>query len=53
MHLCPHCQTGDEHWATRCPGCGALAFRPIAGGAQDDEDEAELPRSVSITFTLR
>ena len=54
MRLCPRCQTVDEGWATRCPGCGALAVRPMAGGAQDDTNgEEELPQALNITFTLR
>jgi len=54
MRLCPRCQMVEESWATRCPGCGALALRPIAGGTQDDADgEEELPQALNITFTLR
>jgi hypothetical protein len=54
MRHCPHCQTRDESWATRCHGCGALALRPIAGGADGDTGEEEqLPQVVNITFTLR
>jgi hypothetical protein len=54
MGRCPHCQTRDESWATRCPGCGAFAWRPIAGGADDNTGEEEqLPQVVNVTFTLR
>jgi hypothetical protein len=53
MRRCPRCQVLDESRATRCPGCGALALRPIAGGADGVDGEEELPHSVSITFTLR
>ncbi len=54
MRRCPRCQMVEETLATRCPGCGALALRPIAGGAQDDADgEEELPQALNITFTLR
>ena len=54
MGRCPHCQTRDESWATRCPGCGAFAWRPIAGGADDSAGEEEqLPQVVNVTFTLR
>ncbi len=54
MRLCPRCQMAKESWTTRCPGCGALVLRPIAGGASDDLDgEEELPQAVNITFTLR
>jgi hypothetical protein len=43
-----------ESWTTRCPGCGALALRPMAGGANDDlNGDEELPQAVNITFTLR
>ena len=53
MRHCPHCQVHDESWATRCRGCGAWALRPIAGGADDEDDEEQLPQVVNITFTLR
>ena len=54
MGRCPHCQTRDESWATRCPGCGAFAWRPIAGGADNSAgDEEQLPQVVNVTFTLR
>jgi len=54
MGRCPHCQTRDESWATRCPGCGAFAWRPIAGGADNGAgDEEQLPQVVNVTFTLR
>ena len=54
MRLCPCCQTVDERWATRCPACGALALRPMAGGAEDDlGGDEEIPQTVNITFTLR
>jgi hypothetical protein len=54
MRLCPRCHThtGREDW--RCPRCGAMILRPVAGGANDDmADDEELPQSVTITFTLR
>jgi hypothetical protein len=54
MHLCPRCQMAQENWSPRCPGCGALVLRPIAGGAGEDANgEEELPQAVNITFTLR
>jgi hypothetical protein len=53
MGRCPHCQTRDATLATRCPGCGAFAWRPIAGGADDLGDEEQLPQVVNVTFTLR
>jgi hypothetical protein len=54
MRLCPRCQMVEESWATRCPGCGALALRPIAGGAEEATNgEEELPQALNITFTLR
>ena len=53
MRLCPRCQACEESWATRCPRCGALALRPIAGGADDEADEEDLPQWVNVTFTLR
>ena len=53
MRLCPRCQTCEERGVTRCPGCGALALRPIAGGADETSREEELPQTVNITFTLR
>jgi hypothetical protein len=44
----------EESWAPRCPGCGTLTLRPIAGGAEDATDgEEELPQALNITFTLR
>jgi hypothetical protein len=55
MRLCPRCQMAQESWTTRCPGCGALVLRPMAGGATngDLDGEEELPQAVNITFTLR
>ena len=53
MRLCPRCHTRNDGWATRCPGCGRLDLRPVAGGADEIEREEELPRSITITFTLR
>ena len=51
MGRCPHCQTRDESWATRCPGCGAFAWRPIAGGADNNGGEEEqLPHTLSTTL---
>ena len=53
MGRCPHCQTRIEHGITRCPGCGAFAWRPIRGGADDDLSDEQLPQVVNVTFTLR
>src|SRR5262249_4654407 len=53
MRRCPRCQVLDESRATRCPGCGALALRPIAGGADGVDGEEGRPHRVSMTFTLR
>ena len=53
MSLCPRCETWDPSWNARCPSCGGFALRPMAGGAEDNTGEDELPQSISITFTLR